>query len=120
LIKALSAKDVLKSNQIIRYFADNQKSNPLVLTLSMLFNFFSNLMVYHSLQDKRTENVAKTLGINPYFVKDYISAAQKFSSAKTADIITAIRNCDAQSKGFNNASADPGDLLTELIYKILH
>ncbi|MGC9151320.1 MAG: DNA polymerase III subunit delta [Microbacter sp.] len=120
LINALSKKNVLKSNQIIRYFAANQKSNPLPVTLSMLYNFFSNLMIYHFLPDKRTENVAKALGINPYFVKDYVGAAQKFSSDKTAEIISAIRHCDAQSKGFNNASADPEDLLTELIYKILH
>lgn len=120
LINAITKKDVLKSNQIIRYFASNQKLNPLPLTLSMLFNFFSNLMIYHSLPDKRIEIAAKALGINPFFVKDYASAAQKFSYAKTEEIISAIRNCDAQSKGVNNASADPGDLLTELIYHILH
>ncbi|MTK53946.1 DNA polymerase III subunit delta [Paludibacter sp.] len=120
LQSAIVAGDVLKVNRIVRYFADNPKNNPIIVTLSVLFNFFSNLMVYHYLQDKSQANVARELGVNPYFVKDFQAAAKRFSAAKTLRIIAWLRECDAHSKGIENVSTDAGDLLKELVYKMLH
>ena len=51
---ALINRDVLKANRIIRYFAENKKNNPLVVVLSQLFGFFSNLMLYHYLPDRKS------------------------------------------------------------------
>ena len=45
LVSALVAKDVLKVNRIVKYFNDNPKNFSLQLTLSVMFGFFSNLMV---------------------------------------------------------------------------
>ena len=120
LQNALINMDILKSNRIIRYFADNKKSNPLVLVLAQLFKYFSDLMMYHYLPDKSQSVVASELKINPYFVKDYQKAAQSFGAWKTMNIISYIRETDARSKGIDNPSADEGDLLKELVYKILH
>ncbi len=117
---ALINKDVLKCNRIVRYFAENKKANPMVMVLSQLFGFFSNLMLYHYLPDKSPAAVASELKINPYFTKDYQKAAQTFGAWKTMNIISYIRETDARYKGIDNASADEGDLLKELIFKILH
>ena len=117
---ALINKDVLKANRIIRYFAENKKANPMVLVLSQLFKFFSDLMIYHYLSDKNQSAVASELKINPYFVKDYQKASQSFGAWKTMSIISAIRETDARYKGIDNPSTDEGDLMKELIFKILH
>ena len=117
---ALVNKDVLKANRIVRYFADNKKANPMVLTLSQLFKFFSDLMIYHYLSDKNPSYVASELRINPYFVKDYQKAAQSFGAWKTMNIISWIRETDARYKGIDNPSTDEGELLKELVFKILH
>lgn len=117
---ALINKDVLKANRIIRYFAENKKANPLVLVLSQLFKFFSDLMIYHYLSDKSQGAVASELKVNPYFVKDYQKAAQSFGAWKTMNIITFIRETDARYKGVDNPSTEEGDLMKELIFKILH
>jgi len=117
---ALVNRDVLKANRIIRYFAENKKANPMVMVLSQLFNFFSNLMMYHYLPDKSQGIVASELKINPYFVKDFQKAAQVFGAWKTMNIISFIRETDARYKGIDNPSADEGDLMKELIFKILH
>jgi DNA polymerase-3 subunit delta len=117
---ALINKDVLKANRIIRYFSENKKANPLVLVLSQLFKFFSDLMMYHYLPDKSQGAVASELKINPYFVKDYQKAAQSFGAWKTMNIISFIRETDARYKGIDNPSTDEGDLMKELIFKILH
>lgn len=120
LLKALTTNDILKSHRIIRYFATNERANPISVTLVVLFNFFSNLLVYHSLPEKNDAIAAKALGVNPYFVKDYAAASRRFPVAKTEQIISMLRNYDAQSKGISNSSADAGELLKELVYKILH
>ena len=117
---ALVNKDVLKANRIARYFAENKKANPMVLTLSQLFKFFSDLMIYHYLSDKSQGAVASELRINPYFVKDYQKAAQSFGAWKTMNIISWIRETDARYKGVDNPSTDEGELLKELVFKILH
>ena len=117
---ALVNKDVLKANRIVRYFADNKKANPMVLTLSQLFKFFSDLMIYHYLSDKNPAVVASELRINPYFVKDYQKAALIFGAMKTMNIISWIRETDARYKGIDNPSTDEGELLKELVFKILH
>ena len=117
---ALVNRDVLKANRIIRYFAENKKANPLVMVLSQLFKFFSDLMIYHYLPDKSQGAVASELKINPYFVKDYQKAAQVFGAWKTMNIISYIRETDARYKGIDNPSADEADIMKELIFKILH
>lgn len=117
---ALINRDVFKANQIVRYFAENKKANPMVVVLSQLFKFFSDLMMYHYLPDKSQGAVASELKINPYFVKDYQKAAQVFGAWKTMNIISFIRQTDARYKGIDNPSTDEGDLMKELIFKILH
>lgn len=117
---ALINRDVLKANRIIHYFSENKKANPMVLVLAQLFKFFSELMLYHYLPDKSQGAVASELKINPYFVKDYQKASQVFGAWKTMNIISFIRDTDSRYKGIDNPSTDEGDLLTELIFKILH
>lgn len=117
---ALINRDVMKANRIIRYFAENKKANPLVLVLSQLFKFFSDLMIFHYLPDKSQGPAASELKINPYFVKDYQKASQVFGAWKTMNIITYIRETDARYKGIDNPSTEEGDLMKELIFKILH
>ena len=119
-VNALTRKEILKSNRIVEYFGKNNKNNPLIVTITVLFNFFSNLLLYHSLKDKSQMNVASELKINPYFVKDFQQAATGYNTAKVIQIISDIRKTDVQSKGFGNSSISDYDLLKELVFKILH
>ncbi len=120
LQNALIKKDVVKANQIISYFDKNQKENPIILTISSLFTFFKRLLMYHFLKDKNPRSVAAALQINPYFVKDYQLAAKRYNAKKTVAVISWLREYDMKSKGYNNVSASPGDLLKELVFKIIH
>lgn len=121
LRNALVAKDVFKANQIIKYFEENPKTNPLQMTLSVLFNFFSNLMLAYYAPDKSEQGVANQLGLkSPWQSRDYMAAMRKYSGVKVMQIIGEIRYCDAKSKGVSNPSLGDGDLLRELVYKILH
>ena len=120
LQKALGRKDVLKANRIINYFARNPKDNPVTLTITSLFFYFSKILTYHFTEDKSRDNIASAIKVSRYFVADYEHAAKNYNKRKTAMIISWLREYDMRSKGFGNLSADEGDLLRELIYKILH
>jgi len=116
---ALSKKDVLKANQIINYFEANPRSNPIVLVLGNLNNFFSKVLLYHYAKDKSPQNLARELGVNPYFIKDYEQAARSYNYGKTMQIISYLRECDVKSKGVDS-NTDHGGLMKELMFKILH
>jgi DNA polymerase III subunit delta len=120
LQKAVGEKNIYKANMIIHYFANNPKDNPINLTIASLFSFFNKLLTYHYLTDKSKNNVASILKVNPYFVKDYELSAAKYNVKKTVQIISFLRMYDMKSKGFGDLSSEPGDLLKELVYKILH
>ena len=120
LQNALGTKNILKANRIVNYFASNEKNNPMVLIMGNLFGYFNKIMTYHVLANKSEKNVAAELGINPFFVKDYIKAAANYREPKLVEIFSMLREYDMRSKGVNNESASHGDLLKEMIYKILH
>ncbi len=120
LQNALTKKDILKSNRIINYFAENQKNNHISVTISSLYFYFSKILLYHSLQDKSRTKVAASLKIHPFFVSEYETAARNYSARKLVEIISILRDYDLRSKGYGNISPPAGGLLKELIYKILH
>jgi len=120
LQKALGSKDVFKANQIVTYFAANQKDNPIPKVVGVLNNFFSKLLVYHATPDKSPSNIARALSIVPFFVTDYQKAAQKYPFQKLAQIISLLREYDLKSKGVNNSSTTDGELMKELVFKILN
>lgn len=120
LQKAIGEKNILKANMIVHYFADNPKDNPITLSIASLFGFFCKLLTYHYLTDKSKNNVAAVLKVNPFFVREYENSATKYNVSKTVQIISLLRTYDMKSKGFGDPGTEPGDLLKELVYKILH
>ncbi len=120
LQKALINKDILKANRIVNYFDKNQKNNPLTLSITSLYYFFNKVLLYNACADKSKKEIASLLKINPYFVSEYQSAVRAYPRAKVEYIISLLREYDLKSKGVDNLSTSPGNLLKELIYKILH
>ena len=121
LRSALVEKDVLKANKIIKYFEENPKTNPIQMTLSLLFGFFSNLMLAYYAPEKSEQCIANMLGLRtPWQAKDYLAAMRRYNGVKTMQIIGEIRYADAKSKGVGNPSLSDGDILRELVFKILH
>ena len=116
---ALIRGDIVKANRITQYFASS-KDHPMIREMAPLYTFFSNLLMYHYMPIKAPAVVARELGINPYFVKDYEMAARRYPAGKTFLIVGYLRETDARLKGINNPSARDADLWKELIYRIMH
>ncbi len=120
LQKAIGEKNILKANMIVHYFADNPKDNPITLSIASLFSFFSKLLTFHYLTDKSKNNVAAVLKVNPFFVKEYENSALRYDVSKTVQIISLVRTYDMKSKGYGDPGTEPGELLKELVFRILH
>ncbi|WP_462264792.1 DNA polymerase III subunit delta [Mucilaginibacter sp.] len=116
---ALTRRDVLKANQIINYFEANPKANPIVLILSNLYSYFSKVLLFHYLRNKPAPDVAREMGVNPYFMKDYELASRTFDQWKLMQIISWLKEYDLKSKGVESG-ATHGELMKELVFKILH
>ena len=121
LQNALVNKDILKANKIIQYFARNPKKNPIQMTLALLFSFFSNVMMCYYAPDKSERGVAEFLGLkSAWGVGDYIKAMKNYRAVHVMEILHLIRLADAQSKGTEGPQVPDGEIMRELLYKILH
>ncbi len=121
LQNALGEKNVLKANKIVQYFGANPSLNPIQKTIAGLYFYFSKLFTYHFLKDKSERNVAAELRVHPFFVREYVAAAKKYSPTKLYEIMGILREYDMKSKGFNvSTMVETGDLQKEMVYKILH
>lgn len=118
---AIVNRDVLKANRIINYFDANPKNNPPVMTVSVLFNFFSNLMMAWYAPDKTPQGMMSHLELrSEWQLKDYTLAMRNYNAMKTMLIIGKLRETDAKLKGIGKGNMTDGDVMRELIYFILH
>ncbi|MDO6759341.1 DNA polymerase III subunit delta [Tamlana sp. 2_MG-2023] len=120
LRKAVGERNTIKIYKIVKYFAENPKDNPMVVTVSLMFNFFSQLLHFHGLNDKSPRHVAQALKVNPYFVNEYITAAKNYPMRKVSAVVATLREFDVKSKGVGSNAVPQGDLLKELMVRILN
>ena len=119
LRKAIGERNIVKAHKIAKYFADNPKDNPMVVTVALLFGFFSQLLHLHGLNDKSPRSVASAIKVNPYFVNEYLTAARNYPMKKVSSVIGLLREYDVKSKGVGSNAVPQGDLLKELLVRIL-
>ena len=118
LQNAIGSKNQLKAYQIVQYFAENPKENPMVVTVSLVFSFFVKILKYHGLKDKNPKTVAPILGVSPFFLKDYDVALRNYPMKKVSSIIASLRNIDVKSKGVGANALPTHDLLKEMLVHI--
>jgi len=117
---ALGKKDVYRSNLIITHLGQNPKTKSIIPLISFLYSFFTKILMIHSATDKSNQALASLLGVNPFFLRDYMDTARNYNRAKCIHIIGFLREYDTKSKGIDSPSVDDIELMRELIYKILH
>ena len=120
LQKAVVLREIVKANKIINYFEMNPKNNPVIPIISILYAFFSKLLILHGTQDKSDNHLASVLKVNRFFIRDYLAAARNYPVNKVVSVIHDLRHADLQSKGVNAANLPDGQILKELIFKIMH
>lgn len=122
LLNAIVMRNALKANQIVNYFERNPKSNPFIVTISVLFGFFSNLLIAYFAADKSEQGLMQELKLRSTFqARDYVTAMRNYNAFKCIDVISLLRQYDARSKGIGTTSnTTEGEMLRELVFKIMH
>lgn len=120
LQKALGQKDSTKAMKIVYYMGKNPKTNPIVMTIGNLYNFFSNIIIYQTLAGQSPQTIASEMGINPYFIKDFAESARFYPLKHATRIISILRDIDMKSKGLGANQTESSELLKEMVYKILN
>ncbi len=120
LRKSLGERNELKSYQIVQYFSDNPKENNIVMVVGLIFSFYIQVLKYHGLKDRNPANVAKVLGVNPFFLKDYDVALKNYPMKKVSQIVNALRDTDVKSKGVGANALPLNDLYKEMLIKIFN
>lgn len=115
LKKAIAEHNLTKASRIVRYFSQNPKDNPFVVTITLLHTFFSQLLQYHGLNDKSPKSISQNLGVNPYFVGEYQTAAKNYPMKRVSQIISGLRELDLKGKGLGAQNITQDDLLKELL-----
>jgi DNA polymerase-3 subunit delta len=87
LQKAFALRDTAKIARIREHFAANIRKNPLIVTISSLFAYFSKVFMLHSLKGSPDAELVKALDLrSDWFLKEYKIAANNYSPAQTAHI----------------------------------
>lgn len=123
LQKALGVRDILKANRIVKYFTANPKSSPLPVLIGSLYNYFSKVYMLHFLKNAPDQELQSKLGLrSAFFLKEYKAAARVYSPKRTEWVISVLKDFDLKSKGvdFNSTGKPEGELLKEMVWRILH
>ena len=123
LQKALSQRNLPQISRIVQNFIANPKRNPFIMIVASLAGFFTKVYLLHFLKNAPDSDVQKKLGLrSSYALRDYRSAIRHFPLAKTEAIIGTLREYDLMAKGveFITTGKEDGELLKELIWKILN
>lgn len=120
LTKTIGFRDAVKANQIIHYFIQNPKAHPVIPIFSLLYNYFSKIALIHRAGPMPDNQLAAMIGVHPYGVKEYAAAAKNYKLGKVIEVFGYIKEADLRFKGVESGSMDEGEILRELVYKILH
>ena len=116
---ALGRKDLTKAFRIIQYFESNPKAGPVQLVLPALYSFFSKVYMIFGLMGRDDNAIAAAIGVRPFYVKDYLVAAKNYGFPGTENVLLLLHQYNLKSVGVNSPAMDDGELMKELIVKII-
>lgn len=118
LQSAIAHRDFAKAMRIIQYFEANPKAAPIQLVLPSLYSFFSKVFMVFGAGTTDEKGVAAAIGINPFFVKDYMQAARIYNFQGVERILLLLHQYNLKSIGINSPGTEDASLLKEMLYKM--
>ncbi|RYD98430.1 MAG: DNA polymerase III subunit delta [Sphingobacteriales bacterium] len=116
---ALARRDFYKAMRIATYFGQNPKAAPLPYVLPLIYGFFGKLQVVHSAPPGQEKALAASIGITEWKLKEFTQAARQYNPQAVEKNILLLNQYNLKSIGIDNAGADDGELLKELIVKMM-
>ena len=120
LQKAIVQRDLLQAARIVNYFERNTKRNPVIPVVAFMYSFFSKLLIASQVSDKSDKGLLSVLKISPYAIRDYTLALRYYNTPQIVENISSLKDTDLKLKGVNAGSAEDGQILRELIYRLMN
>ncbi|HVG41047.1 MAG TPA: DNA polymerase III subunit delta [Chitinophagaceae bacterium] len=120
LQQAIAGKDLYKAIRIVNYFEANPKAAPLPLVFPSLYNYFSKVLLITAVPANDEKSLAASVGISPYFIRDYIQTANKYSPKGLEQILLLLHAYNLKSIGVHDAGTEDMLLLKEMVVKMIH
>jgi DNA polymerase-3 subunit delta len=116
---ALGKKNLPKAIRIIQYFQSNPKAAPIQLILPSLYGYFSKVYMIFGAGSNDEKVIASAIGVNPFFVKDYLAAAKIYGQQGVEKTLLLLHQYNLRSIGVHDAGTEDADLMKELIVKMM-
>lgn len=116
---ALATKNLSKAIRIIQYFEANPKAAPIQLILPSLYTYFSKVFMIYGLTTRDEKTIAASLGISPFFIKDYLRTTSVYSYADVEKLLLLLSDYNLKSIGINSSGTTDASLLKEMVVKMI-
>lgn len=118
LLKSVSSKNYLQTMKILKYFEKNPKTNPTIVSNSMLFSLFQKIVIVHFLPDKSEKSMMEALCVrSSWQLKDVKEGLKNYNPRQSVNAVHYCREFDTKSKGIGSYQNEY-DLFRELIFKL--
>ncbi|MFN5889432.1 MAG: DNA polymerase III subunit delta [Bacteroidota bacterium] len=119
LQNALGQRNFNKSVQIAHQMGKKSDKGELMRVSSTLMGYFSKILVLKNSAVTSEFEAAKILGVNPFFVKDYVTASRNFRLEDLEVVFNLLKLMDLRMKGVHRGAASDGDILLETVLGVL-
>lgn len=123
LNKELSYKHVAQALKIAAYLSSGAKFS-MPASVAALYSHFYKILKLGACtmpgSGVSPSERARYIGVNPYYMKEYETAARNYPVKKCMKILALLEEYDFKSKGGGGGEADPSELMMELVAKILN
>ncbi|MGH2643822.1 MAG: DNA polymerase III subunit delta [Chitinophagaceae bacterium] len=118
--KAVGSKDFPKTVLILNYFSSNPKVAPPQMVFTVLYNFFSKVHAITCSAASPDKDMATKLGINPFFLPDYMKAAKTYRRTGIEKALLLLYEYNLRSLGINDSGTTGPDLLKEMAMRVMN
>lgn len=118
LQSAIARKDLVKAMRIVNYFESNPKAAPIQLVLPALYNLFSKTYMIFGQNSSDEKAVAINIGVNPFFVKDYLLTAKNYGAKGVENALLLLHHYNLRSIGVGDSGTSDAALMKEFVIKV--
>ena len=116
----LGLRQRAKAHQTVHYLLQQPKANPSVLVIGQLASYYTKLALLKQEGISGEKAIADTLGINPYFAKDYARALPLHTLPQLAAALQYIAQADRALKGITPTRMDEAHVLKTLVTQLVN
>jgi DNA polymerase-3 subunit delta len=123
LTKAIGLRQIGQTYNIVQYFAQDPKAASFSMPgcIGSLYLMYAKTLHLHELgSGGDTQSLAQRMGISPFALNDYLCYTRNYPPKRIKKCLQILQRYDMKSKGLDNPGTADGDLLREMVFRLMH